>query len=285
MPGGTPWPKISIVTPSYNQANFIEQTIRSVLLQGYPNLEYRIMDGGSTDGSVEVIRKYERWLSSWVSESDRGQSHAINKGFQRTDGDILNWLNSDDYLLPGALDHVAAARTAQPQAGAWCGACLIVDLLSKGRQTQSVHRPRRLDIEGIADWGKNYFLQPGCFFSRSAWERCGPLEEDLHYVMDFDLWLKIARFAGLCAMDHVLAAANIHGEAKTRSQNAGCVYAEQCQVQFRHGCERFAMADIVERWDRYMEAVAALQQIRRLPFFLRPASALLQAVRRARAHK
>src|SRR5437588_6081454 len=108
-PDGSCWPRISIVTPSYNQGQFIEETIRSVLLQGYPDLEYIIIDGGSQDESVEIIKKYEPWLTYWVSEQDRGQSHAINKGFDRSTGLILGWLNSDDVLLPNALATVAVA--------------------------------------------------------------------------------------------------------------------------------------------------------------------------------
>ena len=106
---GSPWPRISIVTPSYNQGQFVEETIRSVLLQGYPDLEYIIMDGGSANQSAEIITRYERWLTYWVSENDRGQSHAINKGFRRSSGAILGWLNSDDVLLPDALATVAMA--------------------------------------------------------------------------------------------------------------------------------------------------------------------------------
>ena len=108
LPDGSPWPRVSIVTPSYNQGQYLEETIRSVLLQGYPDLEYIIIDGGSTDESVTIIEKYAPWLAYWVSEPDRGQSHAINKGFARATGEIYAWLNSDDYYWPGAI--VIAAR-------------------------------------------------------------------------------------------------------------------------------------------------------------------------------
>ncbi len=108
-PGIEPWPRISIVTPSYNQGKFIEETIRSVLLQGYPNLEYFVIDGGSTDNSIEIIRKYEKWLTYWVSEPDRGQAHAVNKGLERATSEIAAYLNSDDVYLRGCLSHVGGA--------------------------------------------------------------------------------------------------------------------------------------------------------------------------------
>src|SRR5262245_25235628 len=109
---GSAWPKVTIVTPSFNQGQFIEETIRSILLQGYPDLEYMVIDGGSTDDSVEIIRKYERWLNYWATENDRGQAHAINKAISRATGEIFNWINSDDPLLPSALSTIASAMSA-----------------------------------------------------------------------------------------------------------------------------------------------------------------------------
>src|SRR5882672_2272557 len=128
---GQPWPKVTIVTPSYNQGEFLEETIRSVLLQGYPNLEYIIIDGGSTDRSVEIIRRYEKWLAHWVSERDRGQSDAINKGFSRSTGDICAYLNSDDVYLPHALLSVARLFEKHPDAALLYGDCQLIDESSR----------------------------------------------------------------------------------------------------------------------------------------------------------
>ena len=121
------WPKISVVTPSYNQGQFIEQTIRSVLLQGYPNLEFIIIDGGSDDNTLEIIRKYENWLTYWVSEPDRGQSHAINKGIRRATGEILLWLNSDDLVLPDAFNTVVSKFVENPEVRLIIGQAHIVN--------------------------------------------------------------------------------------------------------------------------------------------------------------
>ncbi len=127
MPEAKSWPRINIVTPSYNQGRFIEGTIRSVLLQGYPNLEYIVIDGGSADGTTDVLRKYEPWLTYWVSEPDRGQSHAVNKGFKLASGEIAAWLNSDDQYLPGTLRTIAEHAQKYPEAGAWAGGGRRID--------------------------------------------------------------------------------------------------------------------------------------------------------------
>lgn len=272
MPDGQTWPKISIVTPSFNQGRFIEETIRSVLLQGYPNLEYIIIDGGSTDNSIEIIKKYEKWLAYWVSEPDRGQSHAINKGFEKATGKIYAWLNSDDYFLKDALRNIAMAYHTSPKAGAWCGGCLLVN--AEGN-TLRIHRPNRVDVEGIADWSKNYFAQPSCPFSEEAWRAFGPLEEELHYEMDFALWLKIAKDLRIQKLESVLAAAHIHGDSKI-GRGEGPFKVEQVSIQIRHGYERLAIRDInqwmaqhAELEKKYEELRNKLNRIYRFPL-LRP---------------
>jgi glycosyltransferase involved in cell wall biosynthesis len=183
-PDGKPWPRISIITPSYNQGQYIEETIRSVLLQGYPDLEYHLIDGGSTDATVEIIRKYEPWLSSWVSEKDKGQSDAINKGFAKCDGEIFNWMCSDDVLTAGALRVVAERFITRPETDAVAGACFC----------QYDEEPEKNVVRQV-DW-KGWELtpyaaaiwQPSCYFRRSLIARKDLVRQDLHYCMDRELW-------------------------------------------------------------------------------------------------
>ncbi len=186
-------PLISIITPSFNQAEYIEETIDSVLSQGYPNLEYIIVDGGSTDGSVEIIRKYEKHLAWWVSEKDRGQSHAINKGLERATGDILAYLNSDDYYLPGAFQAVAELHRANPDAGLLHGRCRRVDEHGHtlGSQFGRFDSPEDLLNVWEVWWRKRQVVQPEVFWTRAASNRVGLLREDLHFIMDYDYWLRI----------------------------------------------------------------------------------------------
>jgi glycosyltransferase involved in cell wall biosynthesis len=229
---GAGWPRISIVTPSLDQGAFLEQTIRSVLLQGYPSLDYRIVDGGSSDDSVAIIERYAPWLSGWTSEGDRGQGHAINKGLRQRTGSVCAWLNADDYLLPGALFAVARACRDRPDAVAWVGACQRV--LPGGELLNVVH-PRGLTREALADWsGAGHFYQPACFVHTRAIDAVGPLDEDLHYAFDLDWWLRLAGSGDLVAIDEVLAAATIHPDAKTQARRME-MHAEIMAVQVRHG--------------------------------------------------
>jgi len=263
MPDGTTWPRISIVTPSYNQGRFIEETIRSVLLQGYPDLQYIIIDGGSTDNSVEIIKKYQNWLAYWVSAPDKGQSQAINKGFEKATGKIYAWIGSDDYLLKYALKNVAHAYRASPKAGAWCGGSLFVT--TDGKKTGVRQPPDRLDVETIAAWNENSFGQPATFFSKEAWQQCAPLDENLYYGMDFDLWIKIAKKFTFEKVAEVLAIERLHKDAKTQ-RDTGMMYAVQCQIQIRHGYEKLAMEDIRQWMNEYTALTRKLDKISRLPF-------------------
>jgi glycosyltransferase involved in cell wall biosynthesis len=207
-----PWPRITIVTPSYNQGQFLEETIRSVLLQGYPNLEYIIIDGGSTDGSIDIIKKYEPWLAYWESEKDRGQSHAINKGFDRCTGDILAWLNSDDSYTPRALQTIALFAIEHPKVGAFAGGSRAAN--PKGKILEEKHPPG-LTFDDILHWDEPNLPQPSCFFRKAVWDQCGPLDERLHFVMDYNLWLSIAKLSSFMAIPEVLSQYTLHGKAKT----------------------------------------------------------------------
>jgi glycosyltransferase involved in cell wall biosynthesis len=195
------WPRITIITPSFNQGDFLEDTILSILNQNYPNLEYFIVDGGSTDNSLEIIRKYEDKIDWWVSEPDRGQSHAINKGLERTTGVLLNWINSDDLLFPGALKRVARCFQHHKESA---------DLMT-GDTARISADGKIIKISG-SPWRcaislRNLIIpigQQSSFFTRRALDMVGLLDEQLHAIMDMDLYYRImakggrfVRFRGL----------------------------------------------------------------------------------------
>jgi glycosyltransferase involved in cell wall biosynthesis len=190
MPDGSPWPRISIVTPSLNQGQFIEETIRSVLLQGYPNLEYLIIDGGSTDGSVEIIKKYAPWLTYWVSEPDRGQSHAINKGWERATGDIFAWINSDDYYASGTFSRIARTlATTGAGPGFVHGKSIVIN--SMGLRVGQ--RGSDLDLCLAVRTSSHPISQSSVFYRGDVLRRVGFVDEDLRMSMDWDLFLRIAQ--------------------------------------------------------------------------------------------
>lgn len=180
-------PLVSVVTPSYNQGQFLEETILSVLKQDYPRLEYIIIDGGSTDSSLDTIRKYESRLAYWVSEPDSGQSEAINKGWRRARGEVIAYLNSDDTYEPGAVRAAAGYLAEHPDLGMSYGECNQVD--ESGLRVGTLPaQPFSLDQLVVG----NYIWQQTVFLRRSVLDTVGWLDENLHYAMDYDLWLRIA---------------------------------------------------------------------------------------------
>ena len=221
LPDGKPWPKISIITPSYNQGDFIEETILSVLNQGYPNIEHIVIDGGSTDATVDVLNRYKSQLAYVVSEADRGQSHAINKGFAIATGEIVTWLNSDDRLAPGALAAVALAFSTS-SADMVSGICEVYknDVLINRHMTACADGPLPLldilDLDNGWNAGQ-FFYQPEVFFSRALWDKAGGrVREDLYYSMDYELWLRFAHYgANIHVIGRPLARFRVHSNQKT----------------------------------------------------------------------
>ncbi len=205
------WPRITLVTPSFNQAAYLEETIRSVLLQNYPNLEYLVIDGGSTDGSVEILKRYAPWITYWVTEPDRGQSHAINKGLARASGLWRNWLNSDDFLLPGSLAHIAHAAMADPAAR------LIAGRLQQLDSSASLSPTPHLKLTGDSadDLVNHRMAQPAMFYHRDCLSQ---VDETLHLAMDYDLWVRFMVRHGAPAvrrLDATVAVFRLHPAAKT----------------------------------------------------------------------
>ncbi len=218
MPDGLPWPRISIVTPSFNQGEFLEETIRSVLLQGYPDLEYIIIDGGSTDNSVEIIKKYEQWLTYWVSEPDRGQTYAIQKGMERVSGEIANWLNSDDLLLPDALRTLALYRLEiQGDKFILCGHAYIIDKTGNIIEDKKVSASNPLEEICPTIPPLKGGIQASWFYSMGAWKEAKGLNLDLDYAMDTDLYIRFNHLGiPFYIVNHYVASYRFHQDTKTR---------------------------------------------------------------------
>jgi glycosyltransferase involved in cell wall biosynthesis len=201
--------KISIITPSFNQADYLDETIRSILDQNYPDLEYLIVDGASTDGSVRIIKKHSEHLTWWVSEMDAGQADAINKGFARATGEIVAWLNSDDVYLPDTLKTVAELFAANPDAGIIYGDVLSID--GDGNPI-NVQRFAQYGVEDLMQF--KIISQPGVFMRRSVLEQAGYLDEDYHFLLDHHLWLRMAQLAPIIYTPQIFAKARYHADAK-----------------------------------------------------------------------
>ena len=222
------YPKISLVTPSLNQGRFIEETIQSVLSQNYPNLEYIVMDGGSTDNTLAVLERYSNQLK-WVSEKDTGQTNAINKGLRMACGEILAYLNADDLLLPGTLLKVANLFTKHPQTMWITGQCRIIDENNREiRKLITAYKNLWLHLRHPAILLiTDYISQPSTFWRASVMHEMGYLDESLHYVMDYEYWLRLyAKYPPIFIPEY-LAAFKIHPQSKTTSTGHKNVFIEE----------------------------------------------------------
>jgi glycosyltransferase involved in cell wall biosynthesis len=207
---------VSIITPSFNQAAYLETTICSVLEQDYPQIEYIVVDGGSTDGSLEIIKRHADKLTWWISEKDSGQAEAINKGFARARGEIVAWLNSDDYYLPGAVGAAVNAFVQNPGALMIYGNMLAVD--EYGR-TINLLKYHQLSLEDLLCF--QIIGQPAVFIRRISMGYTGTLDTSFHYLLDHHLWIRIASQGTILHVPQIWAAARYHPSAKNRAQAAG----------------------------------------------------------------
>ncbi len=228
--------KVSIVTPSFNQARFLERTIRSVLEQNYPCIEYLLVDGGSTDGSREIIQKYAHQLAWWVSEPDQGQTDAINKGFSRATGEILAWINSDDTYNPGAISAAVNFLQENPQVGMVYADTNFIDendrLIGRFPAAQTDYtRLRR---------GYVHIPQQAAFWRADLWHKVGPLDPSFYFAMDYDLWVRLARITELRYLPgQVWANFRLHASGKTIIADDRC-WPEMLRVHYRDGGSFFA---------------------------------------------
>ncbi|CAG1016470.1 putative glycosyltransferase [Anaerolineales bacterium] len=206
---------VSIITPSFNQAAYLEQTIQSVLNQDYPRIEHIVVDGGSTDGSVEIIKRYGDKLAYWVSEKDRGQADAINKGFAHATGDIVAWLNSDDYYLAGTVGAAVKVFEEHPEVVLAYGNMLAVDEQGKTFNTLTY---KQLTLEDMLCF--QIIGQPAVFMRRSALQAAGGLDPVFHFMLDHHLWIRIAQQGKILHVDQTWAAARYHAEAKNIARAA-----------------------------------------------------------------
>jgi len=230
-------PLVSIITPSFNQAEYLEATIKSVLEQSYPHIEYIIMDGGSTDGSLDIIKKHQSRITAWVSEPDKGQTEAINKGFSRATGDILAWINSDDtYANPNAVADAVNFLIANPEMAMVYADCDFIDEQGKGIGKFAA---RQTDYAKLRS-GYVHIPQQTMFFRAKYWKELGPLDPSFYFAMDYDLWVRIAKHAPIKYLPgKTWANFRIHSSSKT-NVNDERGWQEMLRVHYREGGSFFS---------------------------------------------
>lgn len=228
-------PLVSIVTPSYNQARFLEFTIHSVLEQDYPNIEYILVDGGSTDGSVDILQRYADRFAWWVSENDRGQTDAINKGFARAKGDILAWLNSDDTYEPHAVAEAVEFLRGRPEVGLVYGDTNFIDengcVVGRFPAAQTDYKRLRR--------GYVHIPQQASFWRADLWRKVGPLDPSFYFAMDYDLWVRLATHAPVQYTPRLWANFRLHTQGKTIAADDRC-WPEMLRVHYREGGSWFS---------------------------------------------
>jgi glycosyltransferase involved in cell wall biosynthesis len=234
--------RLSVITPSYNQVKFIERTLDSVLNQkaNFP-FEIIVIDGGSTDGTLDILKKYSTRIS-WVSEKDKGQSDAVNKGIRMARGEIIGWLNSDDLYLPGTLQKVAGCFDNNPEAAWLYGQCNIIDEYDHEiRKWITTHKNRSGSSFSFHKLlTENYISQPAVFFRKKSIDDTGNLDPELHYAMDYDLWLRLAVLTKPIVINDCLASFRMHGSSKS-SVNSRNLFTEQYAIHKKFDKNRFRL--------------------------------------------
>ncbi len=223
-------PLVSIVTPSYNQGKYLERTILSVLNQDYDNIEYIVMDGGSSDNSLEIIKKYEDRISHWKSEKDFGQTDAINRGFSKATGQIFAWLNSDDTYEQNAVSNAVEYLTNHPETGMVYGDCNFIDandrVVGKFNSQQTNYDKLRT--------GYVHIPQQASFWQAELWHQVGPLDTSIYFAMDYDLWVRLAKISKISYIPELWANFRLHGDAKSIAEDDRC-WPDMLKIHYRDG--------------------------------------------------